>query len=104
MARVKAVRDTVYGEHVDIGRQRVVDAAPQCFGRQRLSHIQMRNLPQRVDTGIGASRSHELEALVADRFADRTFELALHGPRVLLLLPAAVARSGVLDRELVSWH
>src|SRR5688500_15205019 len=102
--RVKAMRDAVDGEDVDVRWQIVVDGAPQCFRRQRPAYVEVRDLPQRVDAGISAPRSHELKRLVARRLADRALELALHRARVLLLLPAAVLRSRVFDCELVSRH
>ena len=98
------MRHGIDRKHVDVRGQSIVDAAPECFSGQRLSHVEMGDLSQRVHAGVGSARSHEFEILLAHRLADGAFELALHGARVLLFLPAAVARAGVLDRELVSRH
>ena len=62
--------------------------------------IEVRDLGQRVDAGVGAARSVQLEFLAPGRRADGAIDLALHRPGVLLDLPAAVSRAGVLDRSL----
>src|SRR5476649_2303304 len=65
---------------------------------------EMRDLRRRVNTGVGATRSVELEVFSAGDDAHRAIDLTLHGPGVLLNLPAAVARSGVFDRQLQARH
>ena len=60
----------------------------------------MRDLRERVDAGVGAAGSVQLEVARAGGGADRALDLALHRLRVLLNLPAAVARAGVFDRQL----
>ena len=59
----------------------------------------MRDLRERVNACIRAPGSVQLEVARTGRGADRALDLALHRSRVLLDLPAAVARAGVLDRE-----
>ena len=68
MTGMEAVRHRVDGENVNVGREFVIDGPPQRLGRERLSQIEMRDLPERMHAGIGAARSHELERLVARRF------------------------------------
>ena len=101
---MEAVRHAIYGKDVNIGGKVVVDASSQRFGRQRLPQIQMRHLPQGVHARIRAAGAHEFERRIACQRADRGFEFALHRARILLLLPAAVFRSGIFDRELEPWH
>ena len=76
----------------------------QRLGCQAGVDVEVRDLRQRVDAGVGAARPVQLEVRAAGRLADRAIDLALHRPRVLLDLPAAVARAGVLDQELEAWH
>ena len=64
----------------------------------------MRDLRERVDAGVGPARAVELELAASRDLADRAVDLALHGACVLLDLPAAVARAGVLDDQLESRH
>ena len=64
--------------------------------------VQVGNLGQRMDAGVGAARAVDLESFDAGSLANGPFELALNRLRVRLNLPAAVARTGVFDRELES--
>jgi len=98
------MRHRIDGQHVNVCRQFGVDAPPQRLRGQRLAHVEMRDLPERVDAGIGSPRARELERLLADRGANGALDLTLDGARVLLLLPAAVFRSRVFDRQLESRH
>ena len=104
MARVKPVRHRVGAQDVDVGRQFVVDPAPERLGRQRGRDVEMRDLRQRVDAGIGAARAVQFEVLAAGHRSDGAIDLALNRAGVLLDLPAAVPRAGVLDRQLESGH
>ena len=78
--------------------------AAQRLGRQARADVEVRDLAERVDAGVGAARSVQLEVLPAGDGAHGAVDLALHGPRVLLNLPAAVARAGVFDRQLEARH
>ena len=60
--------------------------------------------PERVDARVGAAGAVELEVLPQGDAADGAIDLALHRPRVLLDLPAAVPRSGVFDRQFEAGH
>ena len=72
--------------------------------RQRRADVEVRDLRQRVDTGVGAASAIDLEEIAAGRGADRLHQLALDRPRVGLDLPAAVAGARVFDSELVARH
>ena len=61
--------------------------------------IHMRNLPGRVDARVGAARAVQLEIIAGGDRSHRAIDLALNRPRVLLNLPAAVPRAGILDRQ-----
>ena len=68
------------------------------------TRIDVRDLTQRMNAGVRPSRAVRLELVGSQRVAQGAVQLALHGPGVLLNLPAAVARPGVFDGEFVSWH
>ncbi len=87
-------------EDVDIGRQFVVQPSPQRLRRKGGDDVEVGDLCQRVDAGIGASGSVQLEIPTARDRAHRAVDLPLNRPRVLLDLPAAVTRAGVLDGQL----
>ena len=104
VARVKAMRHLLGAKDVDVGGQLVVQAAPQRFGRQRRGHVEVGDLARRVDARVGAAGAVELEVLPQGDGADGAIDLALHRPRILLDLPAAVPRPGVLDRQFEAGH
>jgi hypothetical protein len=62
------MRDLVHGAHVDIGRQHVVDLASQNLRRERRVQLEVRDLGQRMDAGVGPARAGELE-IAASRMA-----------------------------------
>jgi hypothetical protein len=64
----------------------------------------MGHLPQRVNAGISPAGTLAVELALSGDVANRTLELALHRPRVLLLLPSAVTCTSVLEDELESGH
>ncbi len=92
------------GEDIDVGRQLVVQPAPQRFGGQVRADVEVRDLRERVHARIGAARPVQLEVLTPGHRPDGSIDLALDRPRVFLNLPAAVPRAGVLDRELEAGH
>ena len=85
-------------ENDDVRRQQIVKASLD--NRRRLfngrSNFQMDHLPQRVNAGIGPSRSLHVDVAPED-LARRVAELSHHRPRVLLLLPTAVPRTVVFN-------
>ena len=76
----------------------------QRFRRQVGIQLEVRDLCQRMDAGVGSSRSIELELAAPGDLADRAIDFPLHRPRILLDLPAAVARAGILDQQFESRH
>ena len=68
-----------------------------------LVEIDMRDLAQRMDAGIGpAGALHEHD--LAAELRHRAFERALHGRAVLLDLPADERPAVIFDGELVARH
>ena len=74
------------------------------FGRERRVEVEVRDLRERVHAGVGAAGPVQLELRATRRRRDRAVDLALHRARVLLDLPAAVARAGILDEEFEARH
>src|ERR1700694_4014188 len=66
-------------------------------------NIAMRDLPERMHTGVGAARAVNTNMLAADRL-DRIFQRALHGSAIVLDLPAAVRRAVIFDDDFVAGH
>src|SRR6266508_367769 len=64
----------------------------------------MRHLRERMDTGIGAACAVQLEVLPRRHRPRGTIDFTLNRLGVLLNLPAAVPRAGVLDRQLEARH
>ena len=77
---------------------------PSASGAQRRGDVEVRDLAERVHARVGAARAVQLEPVGAERLAHGAVDLALHRPRVLLDLPAAVAGAGVLDEQLEPGH
>src|SRR5262249_31746287 len=66
--------------------------------------LEMSDLRHGVDTGVRPAGAVELELLPARHVLYGAFDLTRDGSRVLLDLPAAVTRAGVLDYELEPRH
>ena len=73
-------------------------------GRELRLEVQMGDLPQGVDAGVGAARAVQLEVGAPRDEAHGGGDLPLDGAGVLLDLPAAVARAGELDDEAEPAH
>src|SRR5688500_8334106 len=99
---MKPMRYGFRAEDHDVRWQLVVDSTPQCVGWQVGMDIQMGDLCQRVDAGVGSTRSVQFEVVDAGRCQNRAFELPLNRARVLLNLPAAVPRPGVFKGQFQS--
>jgi hypothetical protein len=97
---MEAVRHLLDREHVDVGGQLVVERVAQGVGSERRRDLEMGDLQEGMDAGVRAARAVELEVAAAADGLDRLLELALDRARVLLDLPAAVARAGVFERKL----
>src|SRR5262245_18022043 len=104
MTGVKAVRNDVSVQYVDVGREFVVQLAHERLGREHRAHVDMRRLRDRMDARRRPCGAVQLEILASGHDANRTVDFALDGSRVLLNLPAAVPRSGVFDGELEARH
>jgi hypothetical protein len=91
-------------EHVDVGRQGLVETVAQGVGRHHCRKVEVGHLAECVNAGIRASGSVGVGPAHAQGIAHRSMELALNRPGVVLDLPAAVARAGVLQGQFVSGH
>ena len=89
---------------MDVGRQLVVEAPAKRFRREARVELEVRHLRERVHACVGPARAVQLELAASGDLADGAVDFALHRARVLLDLPAAVPRAGVLDHELESRH
>src|SRR5439155_9082187 len=104
VTREEPMRNDVGGQDVDVGWKLVIHAPAQRFRRQRRADVEVRDLGERMNAGIGAARSVQLE-IFAPRYGARcSIEFALHGPGVLLDLPAAVPRARVFDGQFEARH
>src|ERR1700749_3489367 len=68
-----------------------------------LAEIDMRDLTERMDAGIGASGAGDDDAL-AGKGLDGIGEHALHGQAAVLRLPADERRAVIFDGEFVAGH
>jgi hypothetical protein len=75
---MEPVRHWLDAQQVDVGRQFVVDATPQRFGRQGGHHIEVGNLRDGMHAGIGTARSVQLEVGPAGDLANRAIDFTLH--------------------------
>src|SRR5258708_3135487 len=80
-----------------------VQAVAKAARHEMLRNIAMRDLPQRMHAGVGASRAVDANLLAADRL-DPGFQRALHRSAVVLDLPAAERAAVILDDEFVAGH
>jgi hypothetical protein len=101
---VETMRDDVGREDMDVGGQFVIEAKYKSVRRNARADIEMGDLRQRMDPGVGPPRSVQLEVLPPGDRANGPIDLTLDGAGVLLDLPTAVARSGVLDGQLETRH
>src|SRR5690606_1511626 len=80
-----------------------VDGVAQRVGSDGTFEIDMRDLTQRMDAGIGAAGGMNLQRGAAKTF-DAGFDDMLHGEAVRLRLPADERRAVIFDGELVARH
>ena len=95
---MKALRCLLQGEHVNIRREQGIDVVAEALRLDGARQPQVRHLCEGMDAGVGTARPHQLDRL-SSRLLDGPDQLSGHGAGVLLLLPAAVPRSFVLDRQ-----
>src|SRR5258705_12792535 len=80
-----------------------VQAVAKTARHEMLRNIAMRDLPQRMHAGVGASRAVDTNLLAADRL-DRGFQRALYRGAIVLDLPAAERPTVIFDCQLVTGH
>ena len=68
-----------------------------------LGDVAMRDLPQRVHTGVGAAGAIDADLFAANRFHG-IFQRALHGRGIVLDLPAGKRRAVIFNDEFVTGH
>lgn len=90
--------------HIDVGRKHIVDLHLQNVRCQHRWRLEVGHLIECVHTGVGSARPHELEISVPECVCNGSDELALNSARILLYLPAGIARTFVFDRKLESCH
>lgn len=90
--------------HIDVGRKHIVDLHLQNVRCQHCWCFEVGYLIECVHSGVGPARPHELEISVPECVCNSSNELALNRTRILLHLPAGIARTFVFDRKLESCH
>ena len=103
MPGVEAVAGRFERQEVDVGRQRLVRRAQDLLAAELAGGLQMGDLGQGVDPGVGPPRPTELDFLPGCRF-DRLPHFAGNRARILLFLPPAVAGAFVFDGQTVGGH
>ena len=79
--------------------ERVADGVGLALAGQ----IEMRDLAERVDAGVGAAGALHHDLLAGERL-DRRHDRALHRRRIVLVLPAGERRAVVFDEDFVARH
>ena len=103
-ARLESVGHDFRAQHGDrIGAQMRVHRVAHLVGTERLCQVEMRDLPLRMDAGIGAARAMHAHIHAAQP-ARGTLQRALHRRIMVLNLPAAKRRAVIFDGELVARH
>ncbi len=102
MAGVKAVLSQFDLEQIDVARKLVVDHAQELRRVHLLGQIDVRDLMQGMNAGVGAPGAVDLDDALAGGAMDRLHDLARDGAGVGLELPAAVARPHVFEVDPVS--
>src|ERR1035437_5238397 len=80
-----------------------IQAVAEAARHKMSGNVAMRDLAQRMHTGVGAARTMNANVLAADRL-DRGFQRALHRGAIVLYLPAAERRAVIFDCQLVAGH
>lgn len=103
MSGVKVAWSSFQLKDNDIRRQQIIQTPQQQLRRlaNLPCHFDMRNLTERVNTGIGAACTLHVDVSVEDNHGGLS-QLSHDGASVLLLLPAAVARAIVFEKQFKS--
>src|SRR5579863_2755172 len=101
---LEIVRDNVGAQNADrMWSQVCIQPVAKAPRHKVLGNVAMRDLPERMDAGVGAARSMHAYLFATDRL-DRGLQRALHRGTILLELPAAERRAVIFDRQLVAGH
>jgi hypothetical protein len=103
MTGMKTGVDTFDLEHIDIRREVVVQPVQDFLQREGSGCFKMSNLPQGMNPGIRSARALNVHGLT-ENLLRRPNQRALNAPRIFLGLPAAVAGTIILERQLISGH
>src|SRR5512135_2219626 len=100
MPGMKAGRRLLGGKQGDILREVVVERVDEVLRGKLFPRFQVRNLSERMHARVGPSGALDIHLAGKDDFCGLQ-EFPLHAGRILLRLPAAVARAVVLDEQFV---
>lgn len=82
--------------HSDRCRQTGIQSLPKTGQVEASRGVEMADLPQCMSSGIGSSRTTDMDRLLNDAF-DRPGQLSLNGAEVGLDLPSVIVGSVILD-------
>ena len=85
---------------IDIGGQLIIHFHPDDFRTKHRLDVKMRDLLERMNARVRSSCTVQFEVVGLEHFPHCPDQLALHSPRILLHLPAAVPRTFVFDVKL----
>src|SRR4051812_39680351 len=80
-----------------------IEAIAKAARHEMFCNVAMRDLPERMNPGVGAAGAVHPYGLAADRL-DCILKRALHRGPVVLQLPAAEWRAVIFDDEFVAGH
>ena len=99
MPRVKIFRRVLHTNNINVVRQKIVKSVlnfARCDVGFQFGNFQMRDLPDGVNACVGSSRTADFDFRFK-KLPRRQQQFALHRFRIMLNLPAAIARSFVFD-------
>src|SRR5581483_5504904 len=103
-ARVEIGRDRFGPQHRDGVRLQVeVERVPHRLDRPLPREVDMRDLAEGMDAGIGTTGAVERDGLAGEG-GGRRLQRALHGRLAVLPLPAGERRAVIFQRQLVARH
>lgn len=101
-SRVKGGCHRANATDADLSREKSVETLEKPLGWDCRRQVAVRYLPRCMDARVGSSSTNDRHDAATYHRTDRTFHLALHGPAVVLTLPAVKRASEVGDDELYS--
>src|SRR5437763_7449406 len=103
-ARLECIRHDLRGQHADRMRPQMrVETIAKPSRDEMPGNVAMRDLGQRVHTGIGAAGAVNADVLAADRL-HRLFKRTLNRRAVFLDLPATERRAVIFNHQFVAGH